>query len=118
MSIIRRRTEVEREPVEGCHDGEGTIFVRQLLGEAGDFESGMRFLHETTLPPGTTIGSHRHEGNEELYFFIEGSGTMVVDGQRMPMQAGDVCLTKSGSTHELINDSGAELRIMVVEAGH
>lgn len=124
--IKRGRKDVPQTTVENCHDGVGTIFVRQLLGIEPrlpgvpgfpeDFDSCLRFLHETTLPPGTSIGLHEHEGNEEIYFVVEGKGEMTVDGETAVMEPGDVCLTKSGSSHTFRNIGNTELRIIVIEA--
>jgi glyoxylate utilization-related uncharacterized protein len=124
--IKRGRKDVPQTTVENCHDGVGTIFVRQLLGIEPrlpgvpgfpeDFDSCLRFLHETTLPPGTSIGLHEHEGNEEIYFVVEGKGEMTVDGETAIMEPGDVCLTKSGSSHTFRNIGNTDLRIIVIEA--
>ncbi len=124
--IKRGRKDVPQTTVENCHDGVGTIFVRQLLGLEPklpgvpgfpeDFDSCLRFMHETTLPPGTSIGLHKHEGNEELYFVVEGRGEMTVDGETAIMEPGDVCLTKHGSSHTFRNIGDTDLRIIVIEA--
>ena len=124
--IKRGREDVEEVMVE-VHDGVGTAKVRQLLGYAPrvpgvpghpeDFDScsGITFMHETTLLPGSSIGLHLHEGNEELYYILEGKGLMTVDGESVEMNPGDVCLTKSGSSHSFKNIGEGELRMIVLE---
>lgn len=125
MYVKRGREDVVNFPVEKCHDGEGTIYVRQLLGyepklpvpgHPEDFETLINFMHETTLPVGTTIGLHPHDGNEEIYYVVEGKGQMTVDGDTFEMVPGDVCLTKSGSKHTFKNIGDGDLRIIVIEA--
>lgn len=123
--IKRGRKDVPQTTVEKCHGGEGTIKVRQLLGIetklpgvpgfSKDFDSCLSFMHETTLPPGTSIGLHEHKGNEELYFVIQGRGEMTVDGETQVMKPGDVCLTKSGSSHAFRNVGDTDLVIIVLE---
>ncbi|GGG01714.1 cupin domain-containing protein [Paenibacillus abyssi] len=123
--VVRGRKDVENFPVEDCHDGQGTIFVRQLLGyepllpvpgNPEDFDSLINFMHETTLPVGTTIGLHPHVGNEEIYYVVEGKGEMTVDGNAFVMEPGTACLTKSGSKHTFKNIGDSDLRIIVIEA--
>lgn len=124
--IKRGRKDVPQTTVGRCHGGEGTIRVRQLLGIepklpgvpgfSKDFDSCLSFMHETTLPPRTSIGLHEHKGNEELYFVTEGKGEMTVDGETQVMEPGDVCLTKSGSSHAFKNIGDTELKIIVLEA--
>ncbi len=124
--LKRGRKDVEETVVENCHEGVGKVKVRQLLGyepllpvpgNPGDFDSCIRFMHETTLLPGATIGLHPHKGNEELYYVLEGKGLMTVDGDSAEMNPGDVCLTKSGSSHSFKNIGEGELRIIVLEGG-
>jgi mannose-6-phosphate isomerase-like protein (cupin superfamily) len=73
-------------------------------------------MHETTLPPGTSIGRHEQIGNEELYYVVEGIGEMTVDDETTVMEPGDVCLTKNGSYHSFRNIGNTDLRIIVIEA--
>ena len=123
--MIVRGKEIVNYPVENCHGGKGYIYVRQLLGyepklpvpgHPDDFETLVNFMHETTLPKGTSVGLHEHKGNEELYYVIEGKGEMIVDGEKRAMEAGDVCLTKDGSKHTFRNIGDTDLRIIVLEA--
>jgi len=123
--VVRGTKDVENFPVEKCHGGEGTIFVKQLLGyepqlpvpgNPDDFDSLINFMHETTLPAGTTIGRHPQIGNEEIYYVIEGRGEMKVDEDTFVMEAGTACLTKSGSYHQFRNIGDKDLRIIVIEA--
>lgn len=123
--VSRGREDVVNYPVEDCHDGQGTILVRQLLGyepllpvpgNPNDFDSLINFIHETTLPPGTTIGLHPHEGNEEVYIVTEGIGEMTVDGVKVLMEPGTATLTKSGSKHTFRNAGNSDCKIIVIEA--
>ena len=42
------------------------------------------------LPAGGSIPFvHAHRNNEEIYFIVSGSGTMVVDGEAVALAAGD-----------------------------
>lgn len=125
MYVIRGRKNTENSPVDKCHEGEGTVFVRRLLGfgssslasgYSDDFDTLVNFVHETIMPAGTTIGLHLHEGSEELYYIIEGKGEMTVDGTVFVMEPGDVCLTKSGSSHAFRNIGDKDIRMIVMEA--
>ncbi len=42
------------------------------------------------LPAGTVIPFyHSHKQNEEIYFIVSGKGFMEVDGENVPLEAGD-----------------------------
>lgn len=56
-------------------------------------------LAEALVPAGCRTLLHRHPLSEELYHVTAGSGTMTLDGQHFPIQAGDTVLIPPGSAH-------------------
>ena len=97
-----------------AHGGDGTIGFQRLF-EGHAREGAWNFVDYAVLPPGASIGRHTHGDEEELYLVLEGRGTMFLDGQEFPVQAGSVILNPRGGTHGLRNDSEAPLRLFVVE---
>jgi len=111
--MIRNFYEIEPKLEANCHDGEGTIKVVEIYDK---FSTKMQFFHYTVLPPGTTIGSHKHENDEEFYVVLEGCGEMEVGGKTQPVSAGDVIMNEPFGTHGLKNTSDSEdLKILVFE---
>ena len=98
-----------------CHNGKGAILFREIFDKK-DFKSNLQFLHETIVLPNSTIGYHKHLGNEEIYYVIEGKGLMKVDGQEKIVKPGDAVITYSGSSHGLKNIYDRDLKILVFEA--
>jgi len=96
------------------HGGSGPIVFRRLI-DAGEFETDVDFLDLTVIPPGSTIGRHEHQGNEELYFIVNGDPLVRVDGDERRLNRADVAIVRSGGSHELINDSGRDVEIFVVQ---
>ena len=97
------------------HNGNGKFRSRTLLGKE-HFNSPVKFLAETILAPGSSIGVHRHMGNEEVYLIVEGEGVMTVDDEQRVVKPGQAVLTQSGSSHGIRNNSDRELRLFVFEA--
>lgn len=58
-------------------------------------------LSSTQLHPGQTTRGHKHEGQEEVYYFVKGSGTMWLDEKEMFVQEGDVVLIEDGVHHKV-----------------
>lgn len=110
----KRRETMKKAELNGCHQGTGiTDFTGVIL--PGDLhEKHLRFMHDDRLRPGATIGMHRHESDEEYYYFLAGTGTMILDGERLPVRAGDVTAVFPGGSHGLINDGDIDLRFIVV----
>ncbi len=67
----------------------------------------------TTLPPGKLpCPYHLHHAQTEMFIVIEGSGTLRVAGEMLPITAGDVITIPPGPDypHQIINTSAAPLK--------
>jgi oxalate decarboxylase/phosphoglucose isomerase-like protein (cupin superfamily) len=63
-------------------------------------------LSSTLLYRGQQTRGHRHEGQEEVYFFVQGWGEMIVgeeDSVPFPVRQGDIVLIPDGAFHRVIN---------------
>ena len=47
-------------------------------------------LSSTFLRAGQSTNGHEHKGQEEVYFFVDGTGDMEVDDNKFSVKAGDV----------------------------
>lgn len=66
-------------------------------------------LSSTKLYRGQATRGHSHVGQEEVYFFVQGTGMMIVDEQKFRVNAGDVILIPDGAFHRVINDGEMNL---------
>ena len=62
-------------------------------------------LSSTELKPGQSTRGHSHTGQEEVYYFVIGTGEMELDGKRFPVIGGDVVLIEDGVFHRVHNNS-------------
>ena len=99
------------------HDGIGPIEFRRLLDQS-EFSSPIDFVDFTIIPPGSTIGMHRHVGNDEIYIIVAGRPLVAVDGNERRLDPGAIAVVRSGQTHGLINDSSDEVKIFVIQVRH
>ena len=61
-----------------------------------------------TLPPGVSIGPHRHEGTAELILIVQGRALYTdKDGGHRHLKTGDITICYEGESHSIEND-GAE----------
>lgn len=66
-------------------------------------------LSSTKLYRGQATRGHSHAGQEEVYFFVQGTGMMLVDEQKFRVNAGDIILIPDGAFHRVINDGEQNL---------
>jgi len=59
---------------------------------------------------------HLHHAQEEMFIVIEGSGTLRVSGEMLPLKAGDVIFIPAGPDypHQIINTSDAPLKYLSI----
>ena len=55
-------------------------------------------VSKTILHAGKKTGGHNHSGQEEVYIFMEGEGTMIVGTNTFEVKAGDTILISLGSS--------------------
>lgn len=69
-------------------------------------------LSSTKLYVGQSTRGHRHAGQEEVYFFVQGSGLMIVGDETdepFAVGAGDIVLIPDGAFHRVINNGEMNL---------
>ena len=79
-----------------------------------DVEDGSMTI-KVTLNPGHKMNYHSHEQRSEVWNIISGKGTVIVDGKKRDVSAGDVIELPAGCKHTVIAET--ELRIIEVQIG-
>lgn len=72
----------------------------------------VRIFNVLTLIPGASIGYHVHEGETELFYFLEGNGRVQDDDSFHDISAGDSMATFSGHGHSVENTGDTNLVIL------
>jgi len=58
-------------------------------------------VSSTQLYAGKSTSGHSHKGQEEVYYFVQGSGKMELDEESISVRAGDVVLIEDGVFHRV-----------------
>ncbi len=74
-------------------------------------------LSSTFLRANKHTTGHKHEGQEEVYFFVKGYGEMEIDDHRFSVEAGDVICIHDGEFHKVYNTSDYGLYFVCVFDG-
>ena len=115
-TFLKKRKDMRREPLENCHDGVGALDWIEVLDSNDLKDRGLNFVHDDILPPGVSIGSHRHTDDEEYYYIVSGRGVMTLDGARFEVAGGDMTAVYPGGVHGLENTGSEEMPIIVISA--
>lgn len=92
------------------HHGEAFDAKLGGIGSKFGFKKLGCMLH--AVPPGkSAFPTHRHHGVDEMFFVLSGAGEYHVDGEVLPVRAGDFLAAPSGGpAHRIVNTGGEELR--------
>jgi len=109
----RTASEMTAEQRPKMRGGEGTVTIRNYFAKE-EFGAKVRLCAEMTLPPGASIGTHAHEGEDEVYIVTQGSGLLDEGKGPVRVSAGDAILTGKGASHSIRNDDTEDLRIIAM----
>ena len=104
------------QPVEfAClRGGNGEAEMHKILiGEGELYGKGKGFNH-MFLAPGVSIGDHTHDGDNEIYYFLSGSGLYNNNGTTVRVHPGDTTVCNSGESHGLVNDGDVPLEFVAL----
>jgi mannose-6-phosphate isomerase-like protein (cupin superfamily) len=82
-------------------EGEGTVTLTHWVDESTQTHT--RLLAELSLPPGASIGFHRHDEETEYFCILSGTGIVNDDGKETELRRGDVVITGNGASHSIRN---------------
>lgn len=100
--MVRKANIVKIEELAG---GKGTTTIHHIISPE-EFGTAGRMFAKVELEPGASIGWHRHTGETEPYYVLEGRGVFVDnDGTRTEVGPGDCCLIQEGQCHAIENAS-------------
>jgi uncharacterized cupin superfamily protein len=108
---------VNLENVERITRGHGEKYESQFAAVGAVLDSQMIGFNVTIVPPGKrAFPYHAHRGNEEMFFILEGEGSIRIDGETHTIRTGDFISLPPGkdSAHQIVNDSKAPLRYLAV----
>ena len=74
-------------------------------------------VSSTRLSPRKSTSGHKHEGQEEVYMFVDGNGEMEVDDNKFNVKAGDVICIEDGEFHRVHNTGHLGLYFVCVFDG-
>ena len=69
-------------------------------------------LAEARLPAGASTTRHRHPKTEEIYYLLEGTGLMDIDGQTQEVTVGDAIAIPPGAVHQITNQGEETLKFL------
>jgi mannose-6-phosphate isomerase-like protein (cupin superfamily) len=111
--MIRKSHEMEKEVRERMRDGAGAVEIIHIF-RSRELKGRTRLFARLRLPAGSSIGFHRHEGEEEIFYFLSGTGELGEGGPSLPVGPGDAVHTGDGAGHTVSNPGPEPLEFLAV----
>jgi quercetin dioxygenase-like cupin family protein len=99
--------------VTADHGGEGDLLVHRAFTRDG--RAAVEFIDLVVVPPGASIGRHRHGDDEETYVILRGEARMYWMGAAHDVSTGDVVVNPPSGEHALANESDDDVHLLVFE---
>ena len=113
VKMIRRSNEMREERIHELKGGRGTLTLFHIL-EKDELSGKGRLCAREIIAPGNSVGFHKHEGDFELYYVLEGKGLLNDNGFETTIRRGDVVRTGHGESHSIENVGDKDLELITI----
>ena len=111
--MIKRKENMTEVVNKNMRGGDGSVKITHIL-DKGEYKGNSRLIGVITLEPGSSIGAHVHENEEEVFYIIEGTATYLDGDETVTLNCGDSCVCLGGENHSIANRTDSILKVFAV----
>ncbi len=89
--------------------GVGETHMTKILNGPEEMYGKGRLFNIMTVDPGNSIGEHFHTGDNEIFYFLSGTGVYNDNGTEVRVRPGDTAVCSDGEKHSIRNDGSEPL---------
>ncbi|MDD2402953.1 MAG: cupin domain-containing protein [Lentisphaerae bacterium] len=115
--MIKKTDQLRCETREKMRGGDGCVRIEHLWEPKSEMKSLNRMVSRLILEPGSSIGAHRHDGEDEIFYIVRGTAQVDDDGNIAVLKAGDTILT-GNAQHSLKNIGDDTLEVLAIISLH
>ena len=106
--MIKKSHEIKKDVHKDFRGGKGEIVFHHYMDEQSSKGAG-RLFSKSVLPPGSSVGIHKHVGDHEIYFILSGKARVYDNGVTAELGPGDLHHCPDGQEHGIENIGDADL---------
>ncbi len=111
--MIRKATDQKVES-KCIRNGNGETEMYLIAEGADELYGKGRLFNLMVLAPGNSIGEHTHEGDNEIFYFLKGTGEYNDNGTIVTVEPGDTTVCNDGEMHGLKNTGDVPLEFIAL----
>lgn len=115
--MMKKPEQFRVETREEMRGGQGRVRIEHLWEPETEMKSANRMVSRLILEPGRSIGAHRHEGEDEIFYILRGTAQVDDDGENAVLNAGDTILTGNAG-HSIKNIGNDTLEVLAIITLH
>lgn len=94
--------------------GKGETEQHKIIESVEELYGKGRLFNYMIIQPGNSIGEHAHEGDNEIFYFIKGTGEYNDNGTIVQVGPGDTTICNDGEKHSLVNTGDVPLEFIAL----
>ena len=99
---------------KNIRDGIGEVEMHKICESVEELYGKGRLFNRMVIAPGNTIGEHKHEGDNEIFYFLSGTGEYNDNGTIVTVEPGDTTICNDGEMHGLKNTGDVDLEFIAL----
>lgn len=111
--MIRKKADQAVES-KCIRDGIGEVEMHKICESVEELYGKGRLFNLMVVEPGNSIGEHKHEGDNEIFYFLSGTGTYNDNGTIVTVEPGDTTICSDGEMHGLVNTGDVPLEFIAL----
>ncbi|MFC1607974.1 cupin domain-containing protein [Candidatus Latescibacterota bacterium] len=101
------------EKMPSFYNGKGDMY-KLTVWPTETFKTNWGFVNHYMLPPGSSVGYHRHDVMDEVYYIMAGGGRMTVDDATFDVRSGDAATVVLHGAHGFYNNTDEDTEIISI----
>lgn len=110
--MIRKFGSFDVERREQMRGGPGTVTLEHLFHKDEFGGEHVRLCARLVIPPGSGIGPHEHDGEDEFFLILRGRAIVQDNETTAELGPGDTLLTGRGGSHSITCKGNETLEVL------
>jgi mannose-6-phosphate isomerase-like protein (cupin superfamily) len=112
--MIRKKGSYAVEIKEKMRGGDGSVRIEKFWEPEKELKAKNRLFAKLVLEPGSGIGFHNHDKEEEVFVILKGKAEVDDNGVKTALGEGDTILTGNGAGHSIKCVGDTTLEVLAV----